>query len=255
MTVLPTPEQRLAACERPRGPAVMHQQWSDLLFLHWPIDAETIANRLPPGLHVDTHGGQAWIGVVPFFMNRIRPTGLIPLPWLSWFLELNVRTYVHDENGVPGVWFFSLDCNQPVAVEIARRLFHLPYQHASMQAVKSTESVDYRCRRKREQTTAEYRYETSVDLKPASPGSLEWFLVERYVLFSVNPSDVIFQGRVHHTPYQIAPGGCSRWSAGPLEWNGFPVSDEPPASILTAAPLEVDIFPLRRSAARHSSKS
>ena len=110
----------------------MRQRWAGLLVLHWPIEISLIQDRLPPGLHVDTFNGQAWIGVVPFFMQRVRPTGLPPVPWLSWFLELNVRTYVHDDAGNPGVWFFSLDCNQPVAVEIARRAFHLPYQHAAM---------------------------------------------------------------------------------------------------------------------------
>ncbi|MGE9270967.1 MAG: DUF2071 domain-containing protein, partial [Verrucomicrobiales bacterium] len=89
----------------------MSQRWSKLLFLHWRVDPAWIAHRLPPGLYVDTFEGEAWLGIVPFFMGRIRPTGLLPLPGISWFHELNVRTYVHDQRGIPGVWFLSLDCN------------------------------------------------------------------------------------------------------------------------------------------------
>ena len=156
---LPTLNQRLAACDHPAGFAVMRQRWSGLLFLHWPVDAAMIAERLPAGLQVDTFDGRAWIGVVPFFMGSIRPVGLPPVPWLSWFMELNVRTYVHDSEGNPGVWFFSLDCNQPVAVEIARRAFRLPYQHARMHSVREGSRVRYHCHRR---TTgardAEYGY-------------------------------------------------------------------------------------------------
>ncbi len=112
----------------------MRQRWTGLLFLHWPVEPALVAERLPAGLHVDTFEGNAWLGAVPFFMDRVRPVGTPPLPWLSWFMELNVRTYVHDDHGNAGVWFFSLDCNQPLAVEIARRSFHLPYQHAVMRS-------------------------------------------------------------------------------------------------------------------------
>ena len=108
---LPTAAQRLAMRERPSATQVMHQRWGDLLFLHWPIEAALIQEKLPEGLYVDVFGGQAWIGVVPFYMERIRPVGMPPVPGISWFLELNVRTYVHDSKGRAGVWFFSLDCN------------------------------------------------------------------------------------------------------------------------------------------------
>jgi uncharacterized protein YqjF (DUF2071 family) len=178
-----------------------------------------------------------------------KPTGLPPVPWLSWFLELNVRTYVHDDSGNPGVWFFSLDCNQPVAVEIARRAFHLPYQHAAMQSVKSGHRIHYRCQRKIAGAgEAAFEYESPTLTAPATPGSLEWFLVERYLLFSTDRKNNLFCGRVHHAPYQIAPGKCALWSAEPLRWEGFPEPESSPPSILTADPVDVEIFPLRRCA-------
>ena len=127
--------RRLAQRERPASFLVGRQRWNHLLFGHWKIDAAEIQATLPPGLFVDTFEGDAYLGVVPFFMQRVRPAWLPPLPGVSWFLELNVRTYVFDAEGRPGVWFYSLDCNQPVAVFLARSLFHLPYFHAKMTSV------------------------------------------------------------------------------------------------------------------------
>ena len=242
---LPKEAQRLAMRERPATRQVMHQRWGDLLFLHWPVDAAMIQRKLPEGLYIDTFDGRAWIGVVPFYMERIRPVGMPPVPGISWFLELNVRTYVHDSEGRPGVWFFSLDCNQPFAVGIARRLFHLPYQHAWMRAVRDGETIDYHSRRRSPGAkVAEFRYQRADKPEPASPGTLEWFLVERYVLFSTNRHGKLFYGQVHHPPYRIQQGTCEKWSAEPLLLNGFPDPGIEPPSILVAESLQVSVFPL-----------
>jgi uncharacterized protein YqjF (DUF2071 family) len=245
--ISPTPELRLSACERPAGFPVMRQRWAGLFFAHWPVDPGLVAGRLPSGLHVDTYGGSAWLGVVPFFMQRVRPLGLPPLPWLSWFHELNVRTYVHDSHGNPAVWFFSLDCNQPLAVEIARRMFHLPYEHAAMRSLRVGDGISYFSRRKsHDMAETEFRYDLPAHPQEAEPGSLDWFLVERYRLFSCDRSGRIFSGRVHHRPYQISPAPDSRWSTEPLRLNGFSDLADPQPRLHTAATVDVDIFPLTR---------
>lgn len=225
----------------------MYQRWSELLFLHWRLEPGEIQKRLPEGLYVDTFGGSAWIGVVPFFMERIRPVGLPALPWLSWFLELNVRTYVHDENGRPGVWFFSLDCNQPVAVELARKAFRLPYQHARMSAKRGGGEVSYHSRRKgAAQATASFRYASGDERKHAASGTLEWFLVERYLLFSQGRAGRIYSGQVNHTPYRTAPALCPEWSVEPLLLNGFADPGCAPESMLVADAVDVTVFSLQR---------
>jgi len=244
---IPTFEQRLAVRNRPINRPVMKQRWAGLLFLHWQIDVDLIAARLPKGLHVDLYQEKAWIGIVPFFMQRVRPIGLPPLPGISWFLELNVRTYVHDDAGNPGVWFFSLDCNQPLAVEIARRTFHLPYKHAEMKAHNSAGEINYYSRRRMPSSSgSNFTYQLPTCTQAAEPGSLEWFLVERYLLFSTRPNGGIYCGQVYHQPYQIETGICTRWSAEILALDGFPLPATPPESILTAAPVDVLIHPLRR---------
>src|SRR5579859_5771812 len=115
----------------PAGRWVMAQNWHDLLFAHWPLPAAILRPHVPARLEIETFGGQAWLGVVPFRMSGVRLRGTPAVPWLSAFPELNVRTYVVAD-GKPGVWFFSLDAANPMAVAIARAWFHLPYFRACM---------------------------------------------------------------------------------------------------------------------------
>ena len=238
--------QRCDLRQRPAALAIGRQRWSELLFLHWKIDARVIQATLPEGLFVDTFAGAAYLGIVPFFMERIRPAWLPPLPWISWFLELNVRTYVHDAEGRPGVWFYSLDCNQPVAVAIARSCFHLPYFHARMAASYRGGSVHYECRRHAEAApSGRYTWTPGRNTTPAEPGSLAFFLIERYLLFAADGRGRLFAGRVHHAPYRLHTPEVAEFSTAPARQADFDLNGEP-ASVLGAQSVDVSIFPLRR---------
>ena len=117
----------------PKRQWAMTQRWNDLLFAHWPVPAASIAPLLPAGLVPDTFDGSAWIGVVPFWMDRIRFSALPKVPGTDTFPELNLRTYVREEHtNLAGVYFFSLDAANPIAVSIARMFFRLPYYWAHM---------------------------------------------------------------------------------------------------------------------------
>lgn len=241
-----TLEAQLAAREAPDDIVVGRQRWNDLLFLHWEVDPQVVQAMLPAGLTVDTYQGSAYLGIVPFFMERVRPRGLPPLPWLSWFQELNVRTYVHDEQGRPGVLFYSLDCNQPLAVWIARRTFHLPYFHARMSATRTAEQVDYRCQRKDwAETAAEFSWRMPGETKEAVHGSLEFFLVERYYLFTRAPDGQLYSGQVHHRPYRICEADVLTHSIMPATQAGFQIAGDP-VSALRADAVDVSIYPLRK---------
>ncbi len=241
--ILPEMAQRLAARARPSSSPVGRQRWGDLLFLHWKVAANAVQATLPPGLFVDTFEGAAYLGIVPFFMERVRPAWLPPLPWVSWFLELNVRTYVHDREGRPGVWFYSLDCNQPVAVAIARRFFHLPYFHAKMRATRRDGAVEYHSQRHGTPTLSSYAWQPDADTREAAPGSVEFFLVERYVLFSTDRSGDLHCGQVHHRPYLISSAVVTEFSVEPARQAGFELAG-PPNSTLCASAVDVSIFAL-----------
>jgi len=244
IVLTPTEVQRTDFRARPDGPLVGRQRWNQLLFAHWKIEPATVQATLPRGLYVDTHGGAAYLGIVPFAMERVRPAWLPPLPWVSWFLELNVRTYVHDAKGRPGVWFYSLDCNRALAVVIARRFFHLPYFRARMAASLLGGEILYECQR-RDVNAGAVRYawtpgETSA---PAAPGSLEFFLVERYLLFAADPAGRLYSGRVHHAPYRVSQPSLSEFSVEPARQAGFHLEGGP-TSVLAALPVDVSVFPL-----------
>lgn len=223
----------------------MFQRWEDLLFLHWDYPAEVLQKKLPPGLTLDTHEGRAYLGVVPFFMTGIRPRFLPAVPWLSTFQELNLRTYVFDEDGNPGVWFFTLDAANPVAVAIARRFFHLPYRHARMNTSKDG-GIEYRSA---VAGGPEHRfaYPRSGAGSVAEPGSLEFFLFERYYLFSHDPKrDRLFRGQVAHEPYRYDLTPASTWSDGLISECGLPAPDAPPCHQAVATGFPVRIHPLER---------
>src|SRR6266542_3629968 len=172
----------------PDRPWAMRQTWHDLLFAHWPVDATELAAKLPAGLSLDRFEGQAWIGIVPFRMTNVAPRAVPALPWVSAFPELNVRTYVRYQEK-PGVYFFSLDAGNPLAVQAARTLFDLPYYSASMQVEEQDGDIHYQSRRAelgaiRAEFVGSYRPIGSV-FEPAE-GSLEQFLTERYCLYTID---------------------------------------------------------------------
>src|SRR5262245_17860922 len=162
----------------PAAPWIMTQSWHDLLFAHWPVDARTLASRVPSAFELDTFDGKAWVGVVPFHMSNVAPRGVPALPWLSAFPELNVRTYVVMEDK-PGVYFFSLDATNPLAVKAARRFYRLPYHIAEMTVENNDDCIHYRSHRL-VQPPAELIASYAPIAAPATPrrGTLEHFLTE-----------------------------------------------------------------------------
>jgi len=243
----PTPEQREAARHPdPKQGTVMRQRWENLLFLHWRVDPTVIQRTLPSGLHVDVFEESAWIGIVPFAMRNVRPAGLPAIGPISNFLELNVRTYVHDERGVPGVWFYSLDCNQPLAVLIARIFFGLPYRDAKMQAVFGS-VIDYRSRRRVTKACARYVWQPRGAERTAAPESLEFFLLERYHLYSVRGGKIL-RGTVAHEPYEFREAQLDDFSTVPATQAGFELLPDPPDHVCHADGVDVRILGLERIA-------
>ncbi len=181
-------------------------QWTDLLFAHWPVSVSQLADLVPRGYSIDTFDGTAWLGVVPFRMERVRLRGFPATPGGDVFPEANVRTYVRDEKtGHHGVYFFSLDASNPFAVIGARLWFHLPYYFASMNITGDAAMCRYQSRRLFTRKLAELRvnYNSTGDRLPQSkPGSIEYFLTERYALFTHSRRQLI-RGDIHHLPWPL----------------------------------------------------
>src|SRR5688500_11196013 len=166
----------------------MGQSWLDLLFAHWALAPSALEARVPEPLELDTFEDRAWIGITPFVVSGLRLAPTPPVPYLSKFPEINVRTYVTLQ-GKPGIYFFSLDAASRFAVSTARRLYRLPYFLADMSAYRSDSRVEYRSERLDERGHAarfEGRYGPIGPPASAKPGSLEHFLIERYCLYTLD---------------------------------------------------------------------
>jgi uncharacterized protein YqjF (DUF2071 family) len=186
----------------------MTQTWYDLLFAHWPAPLDALRRIVPAGLELDTFDGQGWVGVVPFGMTRVYPRFTFPVPWLSRFLELNVRTYVR-VGDKPGVYFLSLDAANPVAVQVvARAWYQLPYYNARMTHRRHHDWRRYHSyRTHRGAAPAEFQgqYRPTGGVYFSAPGTLEHWLTERYCLYTVNRKGQVYRGEIHHAPWPLQP--------------------------------------------------
>lgn len=235
---------RIAPTRRPAGRPAQYQRWDDLLFLHWRVPAEVLRPLIPSSLEIDTFEGDAYVGVVPFMMRDVHPTWAFSVGPISNFLETNLRTYVHREGRDPGVWFFSLDAANALAVWIARTFWHLPYHRAAMSLEKRDGVIEYKTARRgapKGRCSAMYRPLGSPS--PAAPGTLEHFLAERYVLYAALPDGSMRLGRVHHGPYPLERVELLRWDEDLTAAAGIARPDAAPLA-LYASGVSVDVFAL-----------
>lgn len=242
--VPPSLQQRLIERTRPDGAVVMYQRWEHLLFLHWRYDAAVVQATLPPGLTVDTWNGSAWLGIVPIFMRDVRPRFVPAIPAISDFLELNLRTYVYDANGRPGLYFYSLDCDQPLAVETARRFLGLRYEHAAMTGAAGVNGwVNLEAERVATNDKSTFRYRAYGPTAEAPHDSIDFFLIERYRLFAAGEiTGALKTVRVCHAPYQIRPVQVTQWGDAPLRLAGFAGPGREPEHMCAADTVSVEVF-------------
>jgi uncharacterized protein YqjF (DUF2071 family) len=207
----------------------MSQTWCDLLFAHWALAPELMRRLIPAPLQLDEREGRAWLGVTPFRVAGLRGRGMPPLPWVSRFPELNVRTYVH-YGGRPGIYFFSLDAARLAAVVAARRGYRLPYFHADMAVGRAGQRVTYRSARiDSSGPPAEFhgRYGPTGPRLPIEDGSLERWLSERYCLYVVDERGRALRADIHHSPWPLQPAAATidvNTMAAPL---GISLEDHP----------------------------
>jgi uncharacterized protein YqjF (DUF2071 family) len=200
---------RFAPAAPPPGRAAMRMTWQHLLFLHWPVDASLLRPLIPDALTIDTFDGTAWIGLVPFTMRGVRHWWMpdfFEMGGITRFHECNVRTYVSTD-GEPGVWFFSLDANAPLAVWGARTFWSLPYQRADITLERRGRIHDYHVHRRGPRPVApgtrlQCRWRTGEPLPASEPGSIEHFLTERYQLYC-SRGDRVRRGRIRHDPWPL----------------------------------------------------
>ncbi|MDQ5820586.1 MAG: DUF2071 domain-containing protein [Actinomycetota bacterium] len=224
----------------------MGQTWDDLLFAHWAVPEADLRQHVPDSLQLDTHDGKAYLGITPFKVTAVRMRGTLPLPRVSTFLELNVRTYV-TEGRKPGIWFFSLDASSQLAVEAAKLLYHLPYFCARISSFRRGGDVVFECARDEEPRTWSGSYRPDGEVFHALPGSVEHFFAERYCLYTVDRRGRRARAEIHHRPWPLQVAQAD------IELNTMP----PDGVVLAGKPLlhfskrlDVVLWPLEPVRAR-----
>ena len=226
---------------------IMYQEWANVLFLHWEYRVDKIQEMLPEGLHVDTYNNKAYIGIVPFFMKNARPRRLPNLHPLANFMELTMRTYVYDDEGIPGIWFISLDVNRTFASNTGRRIFNLPYTKATMRndINKDDGAIDFLSLRKKasDDYILRYTYEPEGNVFYAEPDSLEFFLIERNIFFSYSQkNNQIYRTRVFHEPYPLKQCFVSEYDTRLFEQNHVKLPDTEPIYPLLSPAIKVNVY-------------
>ena len=233
---------RCSQRECPKESRAGFQIWKDLLFLHWEIPIPQAQRFLPKGMELDLYDNKAWIGLVPFAMEEVRPWWLPPFAAFS-FLETNVRLYVI-WNGEPGVLFLSLDAASWLAVQAARWGWGLPYFYAQMHMNKKGHDLSYASKRA-SGVLIEVDYTIGDHLGESLVGSAEFFFLERYLLF-VERNGKIYRGQVHHTPYRAHRASVHNLKETLTQSHGFSCLGSP--TFVHASPgVEVDIYPLKQT--------
>lgn len=228
---------RISPALEPDQPVLMHQNWHHLLFLHWEIPRAELQAIVPGGLTIDTFEGKAYVGLIPFTITGVRPVLLPAVPGLSDFHEVNVRTYVHRNGKDPGVWFFSLDASSPVAVAAARAAYKLPYFLSKIDFSASKDPlprIAFRAHRddSRGPSPAHLHIDYAPSdgrVAPAAAGTLEHFLIERYILYAEDDGHQLYRTRVHHQPYLVQKAEVGSidetlvWAAGMRRSDAAPI--------------------------------
>lgn len=207
-TAVPQDEIARRGWPRPKRRHNMSMVWHDLLFIHWPVPVESLRPHIPTCFEIDTFDGSAYLAFVPFGMSGVQHYYMPSMPWVSKFPEMNVRTYVRC-NGKPGVWFFTLDAANPLAVRVARWLFHLNYLDANMRMNYLPDGwIEYYSKRTHPGASPAMfvgQYRPTGEPLPFELGSLERWFTERYCLYTVNRKQEPFCGEIDHPPWPLQP--------------------------------------------------
>jgi hypothetical protein len=230
------------------GRVIMRQNWRELLFVHWQNDPQLIAETLPQGLTLDTFEDKAYLGIVAFRMNNVSFGLIPPTPGLSALNEINLRTYVRDQSGRKGIYFYSLDATLRIAVWIAQRFFHLPYKFASVSYSDDPgeNSKYYEFQRHGDSGSQDrFVYTTSGEEYISEPESLEEFLVERYSFYTPhNRKKRLVRGNIYHEPYNLRQTDLTAYGTSLFRLNGFDQPSERPCHVVSSPGVDVLIYPL-----------
>lgn len=174
-----------------------YQEWNNVIFMHWKVDEYLLRSFVPKELEIDLFEGEAWVSIVAFTMEKIRPRILPAFPPISNFDEVNIRTYIK-KGDKTGVYFLSVEGGKSLSCKLSKALSQLPYRYSKMKRtpnryeVANSEYGDH----------LEFEFEIGKSLKQVS--ELDNWLTERYALFQ-DASIYMNKFELHHLPWKLQP--------------------------------------------------
>ncbi|MBY0053132.1 DUF2071 domain-containing protein [Brevibacillus agri] len=226
----------------------MTQTWEHLLFAHWAVSPEAIRSLIPAGLELDTYDGHAWISVIPFLLTRVRLRRLFPVPYVTTFPEINVRTYVR-AGSTRGVYFLSLDTSHLLVTKIAEYWYRLPYYHTKMDLLVHADRIDFQSERfsaGADEAAFRGSYWPVSEPALARAGTLEHWLTERYTLFcQCKKTNGLYYANVFHEPWMLQRADAHIRENSMLAPFALPISEKPDL-LVYARGVESFIWPLAK---------
>ena len=160
-------------------PVFSAQRWTELTFVHWPVDPAAVTHLYPPGTRPDVIDGLTYVGLIPFAMTDVGLVLARPLPYFGHFLETNVRLYSTDDAGRHGVLFRSLETERLAMVAATRCGLGVPYTWARMRKTRQGDRIGYHSVRRLPRRGLHNRVVVDVG-EPIEPTPLEVWLTARW---------------------------------------------------------------------------
>ncbi|MEN5193149.1 YqjF family protein [Sphingobacterium faecium] len=181
--------------ELPEGQWEYYQEWNNTLFLHWVIPYEILQKCVPRNLNLDTFDGLCYVSLVAFTMENIRPKYLPSISFISNFDEINLRTYIENDNK-KGVYFLNIEAGKLLSAFIAKSLSGLPYEKSNMK--RSENRYTSRNVKKDFYLDAEYKIRDNLQFK----SELDKWLTERYCLY-LESNHKFYRYDIHHKEWEL----------------------------------------------------
>ncbi len=176
-----------------------YQEWNNVLFFHWQISPAALSKLIPKELQLDTIDGNAWVSLVAFTMEKIRPIILPSFPFISNFHEINVRTYV-TSNNKPGVYFLNIEAEKWISTWLVKTISGLPYEKSIISRTRSTNENILTSRNKIKQYSLDATF--TIDQQILNKTEIDKWLTERYCLYQINEGR-IYRYEIHHKEWQL----------------------------------------------------
>jgi uncharacterized protein YqjF (DUF2071 family) len=181
--------------EIPKGNWIFYQEWNRALFLHWVVPFEQLRKCVPAKLNLDTFDGNCYVSLVAFTMEKIRPKFLPSVGGVSYFDEINVRTYI-DNDGKKGVYFLNIEASKTISAFIAKAISGLPYEKAKISRTEKLYNSNNL--KKGFNLNAEFEIEEIISEKT----ELDKWLTERYCLY-LDLKNEFYRYDIHHKEWEI----------------------------------------------------